>query len=142
MNSVSIVGRLTKDPELRYTNNGTAQCRLIVAVDRGLSKDKREEAENKGYATADFISCIAWSNTAEMIVRYFSKGKQIALNGRIQTGFYDDKEGRRVYTTDVIIERVTFIGSRDDNTGKKSRPSGYQGLDDESIPNYDDDIPF
>ncbi|WBW50237.1 single-stranded DNA-binding protein [Peptoniphilus equinus] len=109
MNNVSLMGRLTRDPELRYTPNGAAVCRFNVAVDRRLSKERRQDAERNNQPTADFISCTAWNKTAELIANYFHKGDRIALTGRIQTGRYEDKDGKTVYTTDVIAETIDFV---------------------------------
>ena len=100
MNNVNLIGRLVRDPELRYSQSGMAVLRFTVAVDRKLSKDKKEEAQRNNQPTADFISCVAFGSTAEVIANYHSKGSQIGIEGRIQTGSYD-KDGQRVYTTDI-----------------------------------------
>lgn len=127
MNVVTLIGRLTRDPELRYTPQGMANARITVAVDRGLSQQKRQEAEAKGQPTADFISCVAFGKTAEMLGSYFNKGNRIALEGRIQTGSYDRQDGQRVYTTDVIINRVHFIESKSESQSYGRRPMENQG---------------
>lgn len=110
MNCVSLIGRLVRDPELRYAQNGTAICRFTLAVDRRMSKQKRQEAQANNQQTADFIGCTAFGQTAELIANYHRKGSQIGLEGRIQTGSYE-KEGRTIYTTDVVVSNLTFIGS-------------------------------
>ncbi|MDU3086854.1 MAG: single-stranded DNA-binding protein [Peptoniphilus harei] len=110
MNSVSLIGRLVRDPELRYAQTGTAMCRFTVAVDRRMSKQRRQEAQANNQPTADFISCTAFGATAELIANYNRKGSQIGIEGRIQTGSYE-KEGRTIYTTDVVVNNLTFIGS-------------------------------
>ena len=110
MNSVSLIGRLVKDPELRYTQNGTAMCSFTIAVDRIMSRQRKQEAEANNQPTADFIRCIAFRQTAELIANYHRKGSQIGIEGRIQTGSYE-KEGRTIYTTDVVVSGLTFIGS-------------------------------
>lgn len=110
MNSVSLIGRLVRDPELRYAQTGTAMCRFTVAVDRRMSKQRRQEAQANNQPTADFISCTAFGATAELIANYHRKGSQIGIEGRIQTGSYE-KEGRTIYTTDVVVNNLTFIGS-------------------------------
>lgn len=110
MNTVNLIGRLTKDVDLRTTKSGTNVAGFILAVDKGLSKQKRDEAEQAGRPTADFISCQAWGMTADLLSRYCGKGSKIALEGRIQTGSYQDKEtGKTVYTTDVVADRVEFL---------------------------------
>lgn len=109
MNSVQLVGRLTRDPEVRYTDGGTSIARFNIACDRRFSRD--------GDSTADFISCVAFGKTAEFMEKYFFKGKKIGLNGRIQTGSYTNKDGQKVYTTDVIAENVEFVESK--NAGEE-----------------------
>ena len=103
MNIVTLMGRLTAEPELKTTQSGLNYCRFTVAVDRPTSKDKERQT--------DFISCVAWRTTAEFICKYFSKGSRIALNGNIQTGSYE-KDGQKTYTTDVIAEKVYFCESK------------------------------
>ena len=110
MNCVSLIGRLVRDPELRYAQTGTAMCRFTIAVDRRMSKQKRQEAQANNQPTADFISCTAFGATAELIANYHKKGSQIGIEGRIQTGSYE-KEGRTIYTTDVVVNAISFIGS-------------------------------
>lgn len=109
MNNVCILGRLTKDVDLRMTNSGLAVGRFSVAVDRKLSKEKRMEAENNNQPTVDFISCIAFKRTAEVIEQYFHKGNKIAIIGHIQTGSYENQQGQRIYTTDVIVDSFDFV---------------------------------
>ena len=104
MNSVILIGRLTRDPELSYTpNTQTAVCRFTIAVDR-----PRRQGEDAG---ADFIRINVWGKQAETCDRYLSKGRQVAIMGRIQTGSYKDRGGQTVYTTDVVADRVEFLGS-------------------------------
>ncbi len=105
MNKVVLIGRLVRDSEMRYSANNMAVLRNTVAVDR------RGRAQ-EGQQTADFIPITAFGKTAEFIQNYFSKGSKIAITGRIQTGSYDNAEGRKVYTTDVIVEEVEFVESK------------------------------
>ena len=136
MNNVSLLGRLTRDPELKYTQSGTAVTRITVAVDRGLSKEKRQAAQANNQPTADFINCIGWGKTAELISNYFSKGNQIGIVGRIQTGSYE-KNGQMVYTTDVVINSVSFVESKNANNNVNNQSNTYSnGYDDN---NYIDD---
>ena len=104
MNSVVLIGRLTKDPELKYLpgNNNTAVTRFTLAVDRQLSKDKKAEMESKNQPTADFINITVWGKQAENVQHYTNKGRLVAVSGRIQTGSYDHKDGHKVYTTEVV----------------------------------------
>lgn len=125
MNSVILIGRLTKDHDIRVTKSGQSVCGFVLAVDKGLSKDKRDEAEQSGRPTADFITCQAWGVTADLLSRYCSKGSKIGIEGRIQTGSYQDKEtGKTVYTTDVVVNRLELLDSR------KGQRSNNQGSDD------------
>ncbi len=104
MNRVVLVGRLTRDPELRTTSSGISQTRFTLAVNRRTSNQD-------GQREADFISCVAWRGTAEAIAKYLKKGRELAVEGRIQTGSYDAQDGTKRYTTDVVVDNFTFIGS-------------------------------
>ena len=141
MNVVNLIGRLTRDPELRYLQSGSSTVRFNLAVDRGLSKEKKQEAENKGQVTADFINCVAWGKLAETIDRYFRKGSRIGVTGTIQTGSYERQDGTKVYTTDVLVRNIDFIDYSNADTQQ-----GQGGQDEEmgafeEIENTDD-IPF
>lgn len=104
MNRVVLVGRLTRDPEMRTTTSGISQTRFTLAVNRrGTNQDGSREA--------DFINCVAWRGTAEAIAKYLTKGRELAVEGRIQTGSYDAQDGTKRYTTDVVVDNFTFIGS-------------------------------
>ena len=107
MNKVILMGRLTRDPEVRYSQgeSSTAVARFTLAVDRRFKKDGDQQ-------TADFISCVAFSRTGEFIEKYAHQGTKLVVEGRIQTGSYTNKEGQRVYTTDVVIENAEFAESK------------------------------
>ena len=118
MNKVFLQGRLTKDIELRYTTtNNTPVVTFSLAVDREYEKDK-----------TDFINCVAYGKTAEFISKYFSKGKLLLAIGTLQTRFYDDKDGKRVYVTEVIIDKTYFTGEKETK--------------EEATPVADDELPF
>lgn len=141
MNSVSLMGRLTRDPEVRYTaNTQMANARFVVAVNRKLSKEKRQEAENNGYPTADFISCMAWGKTAETIANYFKKGNRIAITGHIQTGSYK-KDGQRIYTTDVVVDSFDFVESNKDNNSNQENTAQDYGFN-QATPTSNNELPF
>ena len=144
MNSVSLMGRLTRDPELRYTaNTQMANARFVVAVNRKLSKEKRQEAESNGYPTADFISCMAWGKTAENIANYLKKGNRIAITGHIQTGSYENQQGQRIYTTDVVVDSFDFIESNSSsNTNNSQGYSNPADLGMTGAESFDSDLPF
>lgn len=143
MNSVSLMGRLTRDPELRYTaNTQMANARFVVAVNRKLSKEKRQEAENNGYPTADFISCVAWGKTAENIGNYFKKGQRIAVSGHIQTGSYENQQGQRIYTTDVVVDSFDFVESSKDNGNATQGYSSPEDMGMSGQESFDSDLPF
>ena len=113
MNSVNLIGRLVRDPELKYTQSQMAVCTFTLAVDKGLSRDKRQEMESAGKPTADFPRIMVFGKMAENTSTYLSKGSQCAVIGRIQTGSYQDREtGKTIYTTDIIADRVEFLDSR------------------------------
>ncbi len=159
MNSVVLIGRLTRDPELSYTpNTQTAVTRFTIAVDR-----PKRQGEDQG---ADFIRITVWGRQAENCDRYLSKGRQVAVSGRIQTGSYKNREGITVYTTEVVADRVEFLssgqggrsadrgsfGSREpgysdtdtQNTGFSSPQDGLGDFDDlpDTFQAAEDDIPF
>lgn len=134
MNSVQLLGRLARDPEVRYTagDNPTAVARFTVACNRKYKKDAEQEA--------DFISCLAFGKTAEFIERYFSKGSSIALNGRIQTGSYTNKDGQKVYTTDVVVDSLEFVGKKSDDSSANTSKSTNDFM---NIPDgIEEDLPF
>lgn len=116
MNKVELVGRLTRDPEVRYTQkeNASAIARFSVAVNRRYKN-------NEGNYEADFINCVAFGRSGEFIEKYFKKGMAIGISGRIQTGNYTNKDGVKVYTTDVVVEEAEFVESK--NNGGSSAPS-------------------
>lgn len=116
MNQVQLIGRLTKDPELRMTPNGLSVCRFTLAVNR-MKKDE-----------ADFISCIAFDKLAHNLVDYQKKGNRIAITGRIQTGSYENQQGQRIYTTEVVANSIEFLDYRSENVqnSPNSAPN-YQG---------------
>lgn len=142
MNSVSLMGRLTRDPEVRYTaNTQMANARFVVAVNRKLSKEKRQEAESNNQPTADFISCIAFGKTAENIATYFRKGQRIAVTGHIQTGSYE-KDGQRIYTTDVVADSFDFVESNSSSTNTNQGYSNPADLGMTGAESFDSDLPF
>ena len=117
MNRVVLVGRLTRDPEMRTTSSGISQTRFTLAVNR------RSTGQN-GEREADFISCVAWRGTAEAIAKYLTKGRELAVEGRIQTGSYDAQDGTKRYTTDVVVDNFTFIGSGNGSTAPTYQNNG------------------
>ncbi|MGL5648243.1 MAG: single-stranded DNA-binding protein [Clostridium sp.] len=147
MNKVILIGRLTKDPELRFAaGTGNAVTRFSVAVTRQFKRDE-----------ADFINCVAFGKTAETIAQYLTKGSQIAITGNIRTGSYDAQDGSKRYTTDVAVESFEFVGSKGGNNtesysndfggnssdnSKPSNDSFGAGFDDDMTPVDDGDMPF
>ena len=107
MNKVFLIGRLSRDPELRHTGSGTAVCQINVAISRPVAQGSEPQT--------DFINVVVWNKQAENVARYLSKGRQIAVEGRIQTRSYDNNEGKRTYVTEVIANNVEFLGSANDN---------------------------
>ena len=124
MNKVILMGRLTRDPEIRYSagENQTAVARYTLAVDRRFRRQGEEQ-------TADFINCVVFGRGAEFAERYLHQGTKIVATGRIQTGSYTNKDGNRVYTTDVVVEEQEFAESKatsDANAGSFSHAGGFQ----------------
>lgn len=112
MNNVSLIGRLTRDPEVRYTaGTQMAVARFNLAIDRTVGQGKEKQT--------DFPSIVAFGKTAELCERYLSKGRQVAVQGRLQTGSYQNKDGATVYTTDVMADRIEFLGSKNDGSTEK-----------------------
>lgn len=105
MNSVALVGRLTKDPELRTTQSGLSYCQFTLAVDRRVSEKSQTQQ------TADFIGCVAWRQSADYLSNYGQKGSVVALEGKIQTRNYDDRDGKKVYVTEVVANNLNLISS-------------------------------
>ncbi|MBD9181084.1 MAG: single-stranded DNA-binding protein [Roseburia intestinalis] len=141
MNKVILMGRLTRDPEVRYTqgDNASAVARFSLAVDRRFKKD--------GEQTADFINCVAFGKTGEFIEKYGRKGTKFVVEGRIQTGSYTNKDGQKVYTTDVVVEQVEFTeskasadGNTTNNTANSNAQTNTSFID---IPDgIDEELPF
>lgn len=119
MNKAILIGRLTRDPELRYTSSNRAVCQFTVAIDRPFSNQATGQRE------ADFINVVVWDKTAENVGKYMTKGRLIAVEGRIQTRNYDNNEGKKVYVTEVIASNVQFLESKNatsNNNGFNSMP--------------------
>ena len=133
MNNVNLIGRLTKDVDLRYTQSGLAVGRFSVAIDR-----PKKDGQSNG---ADFPNCVAYGKTAENLANYVHKGEMVGVTGCIRTGSYDNKDGRKVYTTDVAVTSVQFLNPRPNggqNNGNGYQNNGYQnngGYQRQSAPN-------
>ena len=149
MNKVILMGSLTRDAEVRYSQgeNSMAIARFTIAVDRRTSRNNHSGNDEQ---TADFISCVAFYKTAEFLERFGRKGTKFVLEGRIQTGSYTNKDGQRVYTTDVVAENVEFAESKNASSGGSDfgsaaapSPSGAAGDGFMNIPDgIDEELPF
>ena len=134
MNNVVLVGRLVRDPELRFVaGSGRAVTNFTLAVDKNLSKDKKKEFEEKGQATADFIRIVVWGKQAENSANYLSKGRLVAVNGSITTSSFKTNTGETRYSTDVLANNVEFLEWANTNN-KSSDVEDFQSIDDEDIP--------
>ena len=141
MNKVMLIGRLTKDPELRYTQSGTAVASFTLAVNRRFSNQSGERE-------ADFINCVAWQKSAEFVANYFRKGQMMALEGRLQVRSFDGNDGQRRWVTEVVAEQIEFVGSKNENgSGRQDYQNNNAsagsslGLGEEIV--FDDnDLPF
>ncbi len=148
MNKVILMGRLTRDPEMRQTPNGVAVCSFSIAVNRRFAKEGQQQA--------DFINCSAWRQQAEFICKYFTKGSMIAVVGQLQSRSWDNQEGKRQYSTDVMVDEVYFTGSRAEShtTGgseggytpaPQRQDTGFGDIDSmgfQTIDGSEDDLPF
>lgn len=139
MNKVELLGRLTKDPDVKYTQGEKSMCiaRYTLAVNRRFKT---------GDQTADFINCVAFGKQGEFVEKYLKKGMQIAVCGRIQTGSYTNKDGQKVYTTDIVVEEHEFTGTKKENEqAAQSAPEAPKTADADFMkidPNEDSELPF
>ena len=135
MNKALLVGRLTKDPEIKYSTgtNATANLRFTVAVTRDFKNAD-------GNYESDFINCVAFGKTAEFVSKYFSKGSMIGIDGNIRTGSYVNADGKTIYTTDVNVNKAEFVGSKKSQNNDNSYDNSYT---EPSTADFDDDeLPF
>lgn len=132
-NRIVLVGRLTRDPELRYTPNGAAVCQFSLAVDSGYGDSKR----------TDFINIVVWNKQGENCNTYLSKGKLALVEGRLQIRNYENKEGRKVYVTEVVADTVRFLSPKGEQ-GSAPLGGGFADADpfNDGFPSTDDDLPF
>lgn len=124
MNKVILVGRITKDPEVRYTSSDIAVCQFTLAVNRKF--------QSNGERQADFINCVAWRQSAELLGKYIKKGSQIGVEGQIQVRNYEDNGGVKRYVTEVICDSITFLESK--NSRDNSYGGGYNDIEQYDIP--------
>ena len=142
LNRSVIVGRLTQDPSLRYTPNGVAVSNFTIAVNRPFAKEGQQDA--------DFINCVAWRRPAENLAQFMKKGSQVGVDGRLQTRSFENKEGQRVFVTEVVADSVQFLetkksqGSNQGAENQSSQNQQYQAPpdDNEPIDISDSDLPF
>ena len=139
MNRSVIVGRLTKDVDLRYTQNGKAVGNFVLAVNRPFRNQQTNDYD------ADFINCVAWGKQAENLAQYMKKGSQVGVDGRIQTRTYEDKDGKTVYVTEVVADNIQFLESKKSNN-QNNEPQQQENnpfeSDAEPIDIDDSDLPF
>lgn len=136
MNRVLLIGRLTTKPELRYTGSNLPYTKFSIAVNRNFTN-------NQGQREADFINVTVWRKQAENVCNYLDKGSKVAIEGRIQTGSFDDKDGNKRYTTDVVADNVEFLESKGQSQNKSdgSTPYDYQNNSSNNV-NIEEDNPF
>lgn len=136
MNKVILMGRLVRDPEIRYTtNNNTLVATFALAVNRRFVKQGEERQ-------SDFINIVAWDKTGEFVSKYFKKGQQVGVVGRLQTRQYDDKDGKRVYVTEVVAEEVYFVGDKKEESQNVFALSNTPASSTYPATIKDDDLPF
>ena len=138
-NKVILIGNLTADPELRQTPSGISVCRFNIAINRRGTKPTGDQSQQ----TADFINCVAFGRAGEFAERYFRKGMKVAISGRIQTGSYTNKDGVKVYTTEVVIEEQEFAECKQNGESERPAPSTNSGDGFMNIPDgIDEELPF
>lgn len=149
MNNVVLIGRLASEPELRFLpGNGMAVCKFSLAVDKGLSRDKKAEFQAQGKPTADFIRIIVWGKQGEMAANYLAKGRLVGVQGSIVTGSYVNQQGQKVYTTEVNANKLEFLewgdsnkNAQNGNSSQSQQEDNFGGIEGFQ-PVDDDDIPF
>lgn len=137
MNSVNLIGRLTKDNEMKITNSGKSVVAFILAVNRRVPKDAEQQA--------DFINCVAWGKTAENMCVYTHKGSLVGVTGRINTRNYEDKNGKKVYITEVVVEELQYLDKKKNDTSNEAQHHSepdYSGFDTGNFQIDDSDLPF
>lgn len=131
INKVILMGRLTRDPEMRHTNSGTPVTTFSIAIDNGYGDNKR----------TDFVNCLAWNKTAEFVTKYFAKGKMIVIaDGQIRTRSWETQDGKRAYATEVVANEVSFGETKSSQQAATQQP--IQDDDDFTLLDEDDDLPF
>ena len=136
LNKVVLIGRLTRDPELKYTNNNIAVCTFSLAVNRPFSSNTQEN-------NVDFINCVVWRKQAENVSRYVNKGSLVAVEGRIQTRDYmDEKINAKRYITEVVGDFVTFLETKSQRNDNPMKDDRQEDIDTSSFDNVEDDLPF
>ncbi|SDN88029.1 single-strand DNA-binding protein [Enterococcus faecalis] len=135
INNVTLVGRLTKDPDLRYTQSGTAVGQFTLAVNRNFTNQQ-------GDREADFINCVIWRKAAESFANYARKGTLIGLTGRIQTRNYDNQQGQRVYVTEIVVENFQLLESKEVNEQRRSSKPDQATFDKQATEKPDPLDPF
>ncbi len=127
MNKAILIGRLTRDPELRYTSSGRAVCQFSIAISRNYTNQQ-------GQRDTDFINCVVWDKQAENLAKYITKGRLIAVDGRIQTRNYDNNEGKKVYVTEVLANNIQFLESKNSGQGNNSESNPFDSMPEPSYP--------
>jgi len=143
MNSVVLIGRLARDTDLKFIpSTGMAVAKFTLAVDKEMSKDKKQELTSQGKQTADFISITVFGKQAENCANYLTKGSQCAVHGRVSTGSYTTQTGEKRYTTDIIADRVEFIGAKGQSSSpqQQGRPVQPDSSFFDEFPDEDNDI--
>lgn len=135
INNVVLIGRLTRDPDLKYIPSGSAVSKFGLAVDKNLSKEKKAEMESQGKYTADFINIVVWGKIAVNCANFLKKGRLVGIQGRIQSGSYE-KDGVRFYTTDVVANQVEFLeyGDKEESNSDYGNMNGFSPVDNDDIP--------
>lgn len=136
LNQIILMGRLTKEPETKFIQEGTTSVtRFSIAVERDYKAESEERPKT------DFLNCVAWGKTGEFIAKYFTKGSLIALTGSVETGSYTNQEGKKVYTTEVRVNKVYFTGEKREDSADRPVPASSDGF--MSIPDgIENDLPF
>ena len=131
MNKAILIGRLTRDPELRYTSSGRAVCQFSIAISRNYTNQQ-------GQRDTDFINCVVWDKQAENLAKYITKGRLVAVDGRIQTRNYENNEGKKVYVTEVLANNIQFLESKNSGQGNNSESNPFDSIPEPDSPVLND----
>ena len=136
MNKIILIGRLTKNPELKYTSGGTSVCGFSIANNKTFTKDGEKKEQ------VSFFNCVAWAKTGEVIAEYCKKGNRVAIDGRLQQRSWENSEGKKIYAVEIVVDNIQFLQQKEERAENQHREVSSAPPQTENSPFSDDDIPF